>query len=143
MSLDRGLSAHMEQLHRHISFGERCKLGLQRCTGTHALLPRRCSFNTALQFMTGIPHIEYGLQRGFVVAGLETRQDIQKLWTDSLARLVLNSIGHIKRAAATDSVGDLRWFVEELGRFPAMQDVVQWRDRKRYTQLESASTTTV
>ena len=134
----------MEQLHRQVSFGQRCRLGLQRCTGTHALLPRRCCFNAPLQFLTGIPHIEQGLQNTFVVAGKDTRPDIQRLWDGSLARLVVNTIGHIKRAAATDYVGDLRWFVEELGRrFPAMQDVVQWRDRKRYTQLESASTTTV
>lgn len=94
--------------------------------------------------MTGIPHIKQGLKNTFLVAGKDTRPDIQRLWTDSLAQLVVNAIKHIKSAAATDSVGDLRWFVEELGRrFPAMQDVVQWIDRKRYTQLESESTTTV
>jgi len=94
--------------------------------------------------LTGFPHIEYGLQSAFTVAGKDTKKDIEELWTNSLARLVLINIVHIKRAAATDSVGDLRWFVEELGdRFPAMQDVVRWIDRKRYTQLKPVSTTTV
>jgi len=134
----------MEQLHRQVSFGQRCRLGLQRCTGTQALLPRRCCINVAMQFLTGFPHIEYGLQSAFTVAGKDTKKDIEELWTNSLARLVLINIVHIKRAAATDSVGDLRWFVEELGdRFPAMQDVVRWIDRKRYTQLKPVSTTTV
>ncbi len=97
-----------------------------------------------MQFLTGVPHIEYGLQSAFTVAGKDTKKDVDKLWTGSLARLVVNTIGHIKCAAATDSVGDLRWFVEELGdRFPAMQDVVRWIDRKRYTQLEPVSTKTV
>lgn len=134
----------MEQLHRQFSFGQRCRLGLQRCTSTQALLARRCCFNAALQILTGIPHIEHGLQSAFVVAGRQARPDTQKLWTNSLARLVVNAIQHIKSVAATDSVGDLKWFVEELGRrFPAMQNVVQWLDQERYTQLESASTTTV
>ena len=133
----------MEQLHRQISFGQRCRLGLQRCTGTHALLPRRCFINAVMQFLTGIPHIEQGLQNPFLVAGQKTRLDIQKLWEKSLARQVVNAIVHIKSVAATDRVGDLKWFVEELAdRFPAMQDVVHWIDRKRYTQLEPVSTTT-
>jgi len=94
--------------------------------------------------LTGVPHIEDGLQNAFVVAGRDTRPDIQRLWNSSLARLVVNAIRHVKGVAATESVGDLEWFVEELGRrFRAMQDVVQWIDKERYTQLESASTTTV
>ncbi|DBA72492.1 TPA: hypothetical protein ACH3X2_010257 [Trebouxia sp. C0005] len=92
----------------------------------------RCCFNAALQILTGIPHIEHGLQSAFVVAGRQARPDTQKLWTNSLARLVVNAIQHIKSVAATDSVGDLKWFVEELGRrFPAMQNVVQWLDQER------------
>jgi len=144
VSLDCGLSAHVKQLHRHFSLSQRCRLGLQRCTSTQALLPRRCCFNAPLQLLTGVPHIEHGLQNAFVVAGRDTRPDIQRLWKSSLARLVVIAIRHVKGVAATDSVGNLEWFVEELGRrFPAMQDVVQWIDKERYMQLESASTTTV
>lgn len=94
-----------------------------------------------MQLICGIPHIERGLQNAFDRAGRDTIVDIEALWHHSLARLVFLTVGHIKKLALTDTVGCLKWFVDQLGAFPAMRDVVQWLDRPRYRQLGPPSLT--
>ena len=96
-----------------------------------------------MQLICGIPQIERGLQNAFDRAGRDTNVDIEALWHRSLARLVFLTIGYIKKLALTDTVGCLKWFVEQLGAFCAMRGVVQWIDRARYRQLGTPSLTVI
>lgn len=74
--------------------------------------------------------MEQGLQSVFVIAGRERNDAIKKLWENSLSRVVVDLVRHVRRHALKCTVGDLGWFVDKLARFPdrCVHELVQWQD---------------
>ena len=91
-----------------------------------------------MQFLSGIPLIEDGLESAFKAAGKDTDVRVQELWDKSLARKILCAVEYVKRSAVENTVGDLGWFVDKLAEVKALQGLVQWYGEDRYEQREVA-----
>ncbi len=68
-----------------------------------------------------------------MIAGRERNVTVRKLWDNSLSRVVVDLVRHVRRHAMECTVGDLGWFVDKLARFPdsGVHELVQWQNGSR------------